>query len=156
MQTNRSNAKFDPVCERPAVSCSLVFATPLTEKRTTVTHKFLALRHGKHRVRLYAEHVAELARPAPLPPKGGVISRFGKIAPLKKLILSERDKGNINLKVDISAHSGGQCPPQGSFGTFGYLGNEYQEIWKIIKFCIWNPRKDSVPVDIGDITALST
>ena len=50
-----------------------------------------------------------------------MVSLFGKNTPLKKLIILEQDKGNINLTVDISAYSDGQCPSQRDFGILAHL-----------------------------------
>ena len=68
---------------------------------------------------------AELARLSPCPLKGEYkgreISLFGKTAPLKKLIILEQDKGNINLKVDFPFTAAGNARRKGSFGIVGYL-----------------------------------
>lgn len=40
---------------------------------------------------------------------------FSKTAALKTPIILKQDKGDINLKVDLTLHSGWQCPPQRDF-----------------------------------------
>ena len=120
---------------------SLILQHSPLKNRVNETQKFPAKRHGKHRVRLYPEHVAERARPAPMPPKGGVISRFGKNTPLKKLIISERDKGNINLRVDFPFTAAGNAHRKGVSGHLDTLKSDIKKFGRLLNSVYGIPEK---------------
>ena len=78
-----------------------------------------------------------------------MISRFCKIAPLKKLIISEQDKGPVRFAPDRPPSQSPATPVLSHFSGLLNPKNLYQEFRGIIKFRTENPREGSVHADIA-------
>ena len=61
-----------------------------------------------------------------------MLSCFRKNTPLKKWIISERDKGNINLKVDFPFTAAGNARRKGIFEEVGYLKKDIKIFGRLL------------------------
>ena len=107
---DRSNAEFEPCTQefvRRTTSAKFSFGKLYFVQSNGDFAKLSTEKSGNHYARISCFTKWQASRSAvrrtqepglpglPLPPKRGVISHFCKNAPLKKLIISERDKGGM-------------------------------------------------------------